>query len=91
MFESFVEVLFDIISHINSPADRVLRAAVRPAFFIFFKAVTYRHAMNATSNSRGRWSCVRVVTKACDCLRELALTYPKLLTKSLGHLYKYLT
>lgn len=53
VFESFVEVLFDIISHINSPADRVLRAA------------------------------------ACDCLRELALTYPKLLTKSLGHLYNF--
>jgi hypothetical protein len=33
-------------------------------------------------------ACV-VATKACDCLRELALTYPKLLTKSLGHLYKY--
>ena len=60
------------------------------AFFIFFKASTCRRA---TSNSRGGlfvWACV-VVTKACDCLRELALTYPKLLTKSLGHLYKYLT
>jgi hypothetical protein len=60
VFESFVEVLFDIISHINSPADRVLRAAVRPSFFAFFKAATCRHATNATSNSRGRWSCVRV-------------------------------
>jgi hypothetical protein len=29
VFESFVEVLFDIISHINAPGDRVLRAAVR--------------------------------------------------------------
>jgi hypothetical protein len=55
-----VEVLFDIISHINSPADRVLRAAVRPSLFIFFKAAKYHHAMNATSNSRGGWSCVRV-------------------------------
>jgi hypothetical protein len=57
VFESFVEVLFDIISHINSPADRVLRAAVRPSFFIFFKAATCRRA---TSNSRGGlfvWAC----------------------------------
>lgn len=28
VFESFVEVLFDIISHVNSPGDRILRATV---------------------------------------------------------------